>query len=166
MSYYDNSKEYDGRGIDYDLVAALEYNPDAGITVDQIDKVLAVVEGERDESDWRWILKLKKGAPAKFAFLQGGCDYTGWDCQSWAKAEFASTALKAAAYAKTGPGGVAIKDVAFGMGRMLSMLSGEYMKDANSVYDQLVAQLKAGKKKTWTEEMDDKLGTEDIPKIT
>ncbi len=61
--------------IDYDLRACLEYNPQT-FGVDEIQKIHAVWEGENDSDSWRWVLQLKDG---RFAFLQGWCDYTGWD---------------------------------------------------------------------------------------
>ena len=75
MEYYDDQEKYRARGIDYDLSACLEYNSQP-FSVDEIQQVVAVWEGQRDESDWRWVLKLGRG---KYTFLQGGCDYTGWD---------------------------------------------------------------------------------------
>jgi hypothetical protein len=93
-----------------------------------IEKVLAVVEGESDGADWHWILKLK--APVnkmRYVYLVGGCDYTGWDCQSWATHKFAKTPLQAAKLMIT-------KNVPItgnqpfqaGLGHMLNLLSGEY----------------------------------------
>lgn len=75
------TEDHESRGIDWDLWACLEYNPQK-YKVDDIDRVLAVYEGENDGPNWRWILALKDGS---YEFLEGGCDYTGWDCQSWAK---------------------------------------------------------------------------------
>lgn len=83
MSYYDNEEAYKQRGIDYDLCACLEHNR-PGVSIAEIDKVLAVVEGENDGPDWFWVLAL---TGARFALLTGGCDYTGWDCQSGATAQ-------------------------------------------------------------------------------
>jgi len=34
--------------------------------------------GANDESDWYWILTVD----GKTYYATGGCDYTGWDCQS------------------------------------------------------------------------------------
>lgn len=81
MNYFDNSVEYTTRGIDYDLHACLEYNPQNAFNVDDIASVLAVYEGQNDSTDWRWLIQLKDN---QFVYLRGGCDYTGWDCQSWA----------------------------------------------------------------------------------
>ncbi len=62
-------------GIPYDLKGCLVFN-DPGISATDINKVLAVVEGERDGSDWYWALELLSG---KKGVLVGSCDYTGWD---------------------------------------------------------------------------------------
>ena len=61
MSYYDKPEEYAALGIDYDLYACLEYNPQDGFALDDIQRVLAVYEGEHDGADWRWILSLPEG---------------------------------------------------------------------------------------------------------
>ena len=76
MNFYDNPAAYAKRGIDYDLHACLEYNPQETFTVLDIKEVRAVYEGCNDERDWRWVLELHD---SRFVFLQGGCDYTGWD---------------------------------------------------------------------------------------
>lgn len=67
---------------DYDLSACLEHNPQELFSYDDIYGVLAVVEGFNDGEPWHWIIKLKTGEDF---YLTGGCDYTGWDCQSWAE---------------------------------------------------------------------------------
>ena len=60
--------------LDYDLEACLQENPQDDITPETISAVLAVWEGENDGDDWRWVLAMRDG---RFAFVQGGCDYTG-----------------------------------------------------------------------------------------
>lgn len=141
MSYYDNDKEYAARGIDYDLGACLEYNPQDGFGLDDIKQVLAVYEGENEERDWRWVLELNDG---RFVYLQGGCDYTGWDCQSWASHRVCATALEAAKQPD----------------------ASQYHDDAEqrAVNISLIAQLKAGKDTTWREQMD--VLFPDVPKIS
>jgi hypothetical protein len=76
MSYYDNTAKWEAKGVDYDLLAALEYNEQEGWTEQDIDRVLAVVEGARDEESWCWFIRLNSGA---YVLLEGSCDYTGWD---------------------------------------------------------------------------------------
>ena len=77
MDYCDLTDEQQKRmNVDYDFCAALEYNPQPGWGLSDIDRVLAVVEGQQDETDWHWIAKLTDG---RYVYLTGGCDYTGWD---------------------------------------------------------------------------------------
>lgn len=78
MGYYDDPTGYNARGIDYDLIGAIENNH-PGFEVDDIAEVLAVIEGENDGESWRWLLKMKGG---DYILAEGWCDYTGWDCQS------------------------------------------------------------------------------------
>lgn len=78
-----------------DLYYALEYNDRPKEIKDTfITEIVAEVAGANDELDWHWIVKLSNG---KYAYLQGGCDYTGWDCQGSIHCNgVATTALKAA----------------------------------------------------------------------
>ena len=77
MSYYDiHERITKAKGIDSDLGACLEYNPQPDLTLLDIDKVLAVVEGDHDGPDWHWLIRALDG---RIAYLTGGCDYTGWD---------------------------------------------------------------------------------------
>lgn len=152
VSIYDFSKEkqaeFEAAGIDYDLSACLEYNSQS-FDITDIEKVLAVWEGERDEEDWRWVIKVTKQCAEKnggrFVFLQGGCDYTGWDCQSSADSKFAKTAKQAAEFAK-------------------SDMRWQTDKDGE-VYKSLIEQLQSKKSKTWREAKDVELGIKDLPKI-
>lgn len=171
-SYWDLSKDeqdkLDARGIDYDLRACLEYNPQE-FTIFDIETVLAVWTGENDGDDWRWVIKVTKECAKKhdgrYVFLMGGCDYTGWDCQSWATSQFDKTPLKAAHRAL---GDLELKDSSpmdSGLGHMLNILGGSYDKNFQKVYDNLVEQIKSTKKKTWHEEKDEELNTKDIRKI-
>jgi len=152
VSMYDFSKEKQAEfaaiGIDYDLSACLEYNPQS-FDITDIEKVIAVWVGENDEDDWRWIIKVTKECAKKnggrYVFLQGGCDYTGWDCQSSATCEFTQTAMKAAELSNPG----------------LNWDDGRGEK----VYNHLIKQLRTKKNKTWREKMDDELNTKDLPKI-
>jgi len=55
-----------------------------GVSVEEffredVEEVIAMSEGENDGPDWLLVAKLKDG---RFAFLEAGCDYTGWDCQA------------------------------------------------------------------------------------
>jgi hypothetical protein len=156
------------RGIDYSLRGCLEYNPQS-FTIFDIEKVVAVWEGENDGDDWRWIIKVTKECAkqngGRYVFLQGGCDYTGWNCQSWATSQFAKTELKAAHFAL---GEVKLGDsnpYQAGLGHMLNILGGTYDENFQKVYDNLVEQIKSSKKKTWRETKDAELGTGNIPKV-
>lgn len=101
----DMSKEYtvkmldwdDRDDLDYDLTACLRYNPQDGLTPMTVDRVLAVTEGENDGEDWRWVVALRDG---RFAYIQGGCDFTGWDCISYAWSVIDQTAGDAAGSAQ------------------------------------------------------------------
>ncbi len=64
------------RKPDMDLEDALTYNPQDSFSVADIQDVLAEVPGEADGPDWFWVVQLK---PRRFALIQAGCDYTGWD---------------------------------------------------------------------------------------
>lgn len=154
MDYYEHEDEFKARGIDYDLAACLEYNSQSFDVMD-IQKVLAVWEGENDGDDWRWVLQLLDG---RYVFIQGGCSYTGWDCQSWAISEFTDTALNATEFAL---GNIAPKDKSpqdAGLGHMLSIMTGGYTANFKIVRDALVKQLTQGKSKTWREGKDEEFG--------
>lgn len=88
---YDHSK----KGFDNDDISyALQCNPQSSIIEKDIDVIVAEVCGEADGADWHWIVQRKDG---KFQYLTGGCDYTGWDCQSSLKSSsLCDTALEAA----------------------------------------------------------------------
>lgn len=62
--------------LGHDLLSACEYN---SYPSQRIESLLAVIDGERDTTDWHWIVRLVDG---RFAYITGGCDYIGWDCQS------------------------------------------------------------------------------------
>lgn len=79
---------------DSNLKYCLYYNSPQGLSERSIESVLAVVEGERDGRDWFWVVRLHDG---RYALIVGGCDYTGWDCQSSADAWFANNDWSAVA---------------------------------------------------------------------
>ncbi|HEY7418635.1 MAG TPA: hypothetical protein VH593_25885 [Ktedonobacteraceae bacterium] len=80
------------RKVDYDLASYLEYNRDI-YTLEDIANIHAEVPGHNDEDNWYWVLELNDG---RFVLTSAGCDYTGWDCQSWGASQVA-TSLEAAA---------------------------------------------------------------------
>lgn len=141
--------DYTERGIDYDLKACLGYNPQETFKVIDIDKVLAVWEGENDEDDWRWVLRLKDG---RFVFLQGGCDYTGWDCQSWADHAFADTPVEAAAKA------LDTEPISASFFHMLTLARERDNGKRGEVVASLLKQLADGKAQTWREKTNEELG--------
>ncbi len=71
--------KFSGQG-GYDLAVCCEYNGWGPILGESIRGLLMIVEGERDEQDWIWLITTSLD---KSYWCQGGCDYTGWDCQSW-----------------------------------------------------------------------------------
>lgn len=65
--------------LDYDIRAALEHNPQPGLSVDDIEAVEASWTNGEDEPSFAWLWRLKDG---RYVAATGGHDYTGWDCQS------------------------------------------------------------------------------------
>lgn len=74
------------RDIDDDLLSALNHNQ--VVLSAPVAEVLLQLTGENDERDWHWLVKLENG---KHAYITGGCDCTGWDCQSNCEAYEAET---------------------------------------------------------------------------
>lgn len=64
---------------------AVESEP---FTRDDILDLIACEAGENDGPEWVAVMRLKDG---RYAFLEAGCDYTGWDCQSGGNAFVADT---------------------------------------------------------------------------
>lgn len=77
---FDHTKD---RWDNDDIAYAIEHNPQSNFLISDIDVIVAEVCGEAGGADWHWIIQRKDG---KFQYVFGGCDYTGWDCQSSAKA--------------------------------------------------------------------------------
>lgn len=109
--------------IDWDLASCMDYN-DVDFEKKDIAEVLAVVEGERDGADWHWIVSLKDN---RYAYIIGGCNYTGWDCQSWATATLYDTPE-------------------------LACLDAD--KTISGLSEKLLNQVQTSKRKTWREERD------------
>jgi len=59
---------------DWDLSGACDDWP-SELKMEEIDHVIARLDGQRDEINWEWILALKDGT---FAYADAWCDYTGW----------------------------------------------------------------------------------------
>jgi hypothetical protein len=67
----------------YDFCSAIAENQsvEPGPLTDEvgITGLLLVQQGENDSESWIWLVKLSNG---EHWWLDGWCDYTGWDCQS------------------------------------------------------------------------------------
>jgi hypothetical protein len=63
----------------YDLATCIAYNIDELMFANFSD-VECLQIGTNDERDWHWKVTLASG---RIIVIVGGCDYTGWDCQSW-----------------------------------------------------------------------------------
>jgi hypothetical protein len=69
-----------------DLWSAIRYNGTDGYEAEKIVDILAEVCGQNDELLWWWVVTLEnEPGHYTFALLEGWCDYTGWDCQSYLK---------------------------------------------------------------------------------
>lgn len=82
----DDVSEYERRdklsdAIGYDIVAALYSNPGKGLAWVDLEGATVLLEltGGNDGPEWHWLVRL---ADRRHAYIHGGCDYTGWDCQS------------------------------------------------------------------------------------
>lgn len=82
-SYQDGenlAKKFSGQSA-HDFAAAVSYNESGPLQPGvKIIDLVCLKKGERDESAWVWKVTLHTGEIWK---MTAGCDYTGWDCQSW-----------------------------------------------------------------------------------
>ena len=62
-----------------DFAYACSENDAGPADTHQITNLVMVQQGANDESDWIWHVTFDDGTTW---VAQGGCDYTGWDCQS------------------------------------------------------------------------------------
>lgn len=81
--YYDNREDAVERRIDVDLSSACEFNDVAPFRLQDVAYVLAALMGENDGPSFHWVVAMKDHT---YAYVSGGCDYTGWDCSSSAYA--------------------------------------------------------------------------------
>ncbi len=58
------------------------------LNFEDIEEVLASVEGENDGPEWVAVVKLKNGF---YLSVEAGCDYSGWDCRADGDSSVAST---------------------------------------------------------------------------
>ena len=60
-------------------MSAIQYNSKP-VTVMSIKSLICLQKGENEERDWQWNVTDQDG---NVWYVVGGCDFTGWDCQSW-----------------------------------------------------------------------------------
>lgn len=65
----------------WDFVACMNYNHTPEFQPGDIAEVVMLKQGIHDEEDWIWEVTLLDGRRYN---VEGGCDYTGWDCRSGA----------------------------------------------------------------------------------
>lgn len=78
MMVFDNQYKESDAGIRNELRYAMECNA-GDIKYTDIKQILGCVCGENDDRSWHWLVETTDG---KLWYVSGGCDYTGWDCQS------------------------------------------------------------------------------------
>lgn len=106
--------------LDQNLIECLDNNKQDDFTTDKIAQVMAVVEGQSDNFDWAWVLRLNGG---RYAYLQGGCGENGWSDESIAWSYIEIKPLLAAQHA--------LRDY------------------SQKVYNQIMHQMREGKNKSW-----------------
>jgi hypothetical protein len=62
--------------------------PATPFTREDVDAIIEIADGENDSTPWVGVFHLKDG---RYASLNAGCDYTGWDCQASGTARVAWT---------------------------------------------------------------------------
>ena len=67
-----------------------------GVSREAVEEIVALENGENDGPDWVGLFRLKDG---RFVTVEGGCDYTGWDCQASTMVQVADTKENAIRYA-------------------------------------------------------------------
>ena len=88
--------ENEPRKPDYDLSYVFEILHNNRKLKDVVD-ILACVPGEADGFAWHWIIKF---GIQEYAYITGGCDYSGWGCLGdWGNISFTGNAEQAARYA-------------------------------------------------------------------
>ena len=82
MLLFENDKyEYSHQDVKDEMRYAIECNPHPQVNDfnSTVDKIIACIPGANDEENWYWLVTDKTG---DIWYISGGCDYTGWDCQS------------------------------------------------------------------------------------
>lgn len=83
-----------------DLFHAMDCNPDRDpahrepVQKKDIAQILVEITGANDRANWHWLLRLFNGL---YVYIVGGCDNTGWDCQSYLEYWIAPTLEEALA---------------------------------------------------------------------
>ena len=80
--------------------------PSHDITLEDVAYVLAYLQGENDGPDFHWIIAMKDHT---YAYVSGGCDYTGWDCQAGGYVEMCLSLSEALSKAEENNNGVQIR---------------------------------------------------------
>lgn len=62
------------------FATCVSYNDSGPTDTQKIADLVCDEVGENEEADWVWTVKFGDGSTWR---MTGGCDYTGWDCQSW-----------------------------------------------------------------------------------
>jgi hypothetical protein len=63
-----------------DLCVGAKYNDYGPLADHQVDDLVCNEFGQRDGPGWKWTVTFVNG---ETWIATGGCDYTGWDCQSF-----------------------------------------------------------------------------------
>lgn len=63
----------------HDFCIAVEYNGSPLTEAHEITGLVMLQQGENDRESWIWEVTFANGQKWH---AEGGCDYTGWDCQS------------------------------------------------------------------------------------
>lgn len=63
-----------------DFAAACTNNSWGPAEAQGIASIMCLEYGVRAGPDWKWLVRLFDNS---HWWVVGGCDYTGWDCQSW-----------------------------------------------------------------------------------
>jgi hypothetical protein len=69
--------------------------------IDEVTAVLALSEGEGEGPSWLAIVKLGGAAGTRYAYIEAGCDYTGWDCQASGQSTVSSVLERVVRYGCT-----------------------------------------------------------------
>lgn len=80
---YESGQALDARFPNQDadqFAFACEYNEEGPTADHAIISFVMEKQGEHDGGNWVWIVGLSDGSTWRY---EGGCDYTGWDCQSF-----------------------------------------------------------------------------------